>query len=484
VNMVSPISSSGRLPVLVVGAAVLLCFFFLEIPHPGNQPAMLDILNKAQVEDNMMAPPQQQEEQQQHSKNFDSLLEYSTNTVLKMAKQLSVVAGKLLIYDPAEDQFFVYTVSPNATTLYLKICPRCPNELRVIIQALIRLRPLRFKPDQKPFQLFWTNRDFTFTSCAPESCFTHPSWLHFGSYYRNRSLLPNIQMRPNYDYLRCVHEVQMNPSFSDGESCTAWNVTFATEDAEFDSLIPKIVWRGNDRPCLPHIAREYFVGNWTVPYLPFNPRDVAVKLSMNNYTSWMHVSFGSKSGQKRFNQLTNEEQARFKYHVDFGGTGGTTWTGTLEKLAMPGCLFHHETPAQDWYFDQLIPWKHYVPIRTDLSDLKQQFEWAESHPQEAKQISRQGTEFARYMFSKTHLVDELEHYFGESSLGSLVDAYQPDVNETRQSILSEYQSQQVHLFKVSWCNYTHCQSILRPSGWTYVYSTVNRSECSTKSCVW
>ncbi len=42
-----------------------------------------------------------------------------------------------------------------------------------------------------------------------------------------------------------------------------------------------------------------------------------------------------------------------------------------------------------------MPWVHYVPIKADLSDLREKYEWAESHPNEAKQIAEKATEFAR-----------------------------------------------------------------------------------------
>jgi hypothetical protein len=212
--------------------------------------------------------------------------------------------------------------------------------------------------------------------------------------------------------------------------------------------------------------------------MDFQPRRAGVSLS-RQYPKLMNLEFGSNSGRMRFNTLTNAEQSKFKYHLDLGGTGGTTWTGTLEKLAMPGMLFHHETPTHDWYFDQMIPWKHYVPIRTDLSHLKTQFEWAESHPVEAKRIAKQGTEFARYMLSKSTLAAELERYFGEVSLGRLVDAYKPAAsgNDTLKSILQEYQSRDIHLVPVSWCNQTFCHSKLKPH-FTYTYSLSNKSQCS------
>ena len=43
-----------------------------------------------------------------------------------------------------------------------------------------------------------------------------------------------------------------------------------------------------------------------------------------------------------------EELAHYKYQIDIGGGGGTTWTGTIQKMAMPGLLFHHITPTKDY----------------------------------------------------------------------------------------------------------------------------------------
>ena len=59
-----------------------------------------------------------------------------------------------------------------------------------------------------------------------------------------------------------------------------------------------------------------------------------------------------------------EEMARYKYQIDFGGGGGTTFGSTAAKLAMPGLLFHHVTPTKDYFHDDLVPWVHYVPLRT------------------------------------------------------------------------------------------------------------------------
>ena len=65
-----------------------------------------------------------------------------------------------------------------------------------------------------------------------------------------------------------------------------------------------------------------------------------------------------------------------------------------------------------------------MPIATDLSDLRQRFEWAESHPVEARGISQRATEFARWMGS----VEGFGHLYEEHLLAPLrdvIDAYKP-----------------------------------------------------------
>ncbi len=118
------------------------------------------------------------------------------------------------------------------------------------------------------------------------------------------------------------------------------------------------------------------------------------------------------------------EQARYKYHIDLGGGGGTTWTGTIEKLAMPGLLFHHVTPTKDWFHDLLVPWEHYVPVAADLSDLRRKYEWAEGHPVEARQIAESGTRFARWMGSAEGLGRLYEEYL-VTPLRNVITAYRP-----------------------------------------------------------
>mmetsp|Transcript_22329 Transcript_22329/g.33748 ORF Transcript_22329/g.33748 Transcript_22329/m.33748 type:complete len:206 (-) Transcript_22329:454-1071(-) len=109
---------------------------------------------------------------------------------------------------------------------------------------------------------------------------------------------------------------------------------------------------------------------------------------VNDKDSAMHKTFKEHGLNITGSELFSDVQRGFKYLIDFGGGGGTTWGGTITKLNMPGLFMHHETPTKDWFFYvYLKPMVNYLPIDCDLSNLKGQYDWAENHPQEAERIA-------------------------------------------------------------------------------------------------
>jgi len=62
--------------------------------------------------------------------------------------------------------------------------------------------------------------------------------------------------------------------------------------------------------------------------------------------------------------------------------------------------FKQESPAVQWYYADLKPYVHYIPLQNDLSDLVEKLQWAKDHDREALQISRQAQEFAKEHLSK------------------------------------------------------------------------------------
>ena len=104
------------------------------------------------------------------------------------------------------------------------------------------------------------------------------------------------------------------------------------------------------------------------------------------------------------------------------------------------CFITRQTPAKDWFHDEIQPWVHYVPVDLFLSNLYDMYVWAETHPIEAKKIAKQGQEFARYVASGEYWNKTFEKLYVQD-LGPIgVDAYHhsPPNEETLSSILEGY----------------------------------------------
>lgn len=125
----------------------------------------------------------------------------------------------------------------------------------------------------------------------------------------------------------------------------------------------------------------------------------------------------------RRNVLNSHAFLYYSFHIFvYIKGGGTTWDGTITKLLMKGCLFHHETSFQDWFYDDLKPWVHYIPVQWDLSDLHDRYLWAEDHPQECQAISERATEFAKHLLSGSYMSQLWNDLFGDY-LGEAVRAF-------------------------------------------------------------
>ena len=96
---------------------------------------------------------------------------------------------------------------------------------------------------------------------------------------------------------------------------------------------------------------------------------------------------------------------------------------------MPGVLFHHETPTKDYIHGLLKPWVHYIPIREDLMDLRERYEWAESHPNEAREISNRATELIQSLGTVEGFGRVYTEYY-EKPIRQVVEAYVP-LNQER-----------------------------------------------------
>ncbi len=172
----------------------------------------------------------------------------------------------------------------------------------------------------------------------------------------------------------------------------------------WEEKIDKLFWRGT--PWDGKHFDMYTFDNWTSI-----PRGKLVHLS-RQHPELIDAAFSEypkkcredpdrcKQEMGEISFVPWEEVAHFKYQMAIDGVT-CSFPATQWKLLLGALAFKQETPDVMYFYDALIPWEHYIPVKQDLSDLLTQIKWAKSHDAEAKRIAQNGREFAL-----THLMPE------------------------------------------------------------------------------
>eukprot|EP00565_Helicotheca_tamesis_P008426 CAMPEP_0185723926 /NCGR_PEP_ID=MMETSP1171-20130828/594_1 /TAXON_ID=374046 /ORGANISM="Helicotheca tamensis, Strain CCMP826" /LENGTH=404 /DNA_ID=CAMNT_0028391697 /DNA_START=278 /DNA_END=1489 /DNA_ORIENTATION=- len=383
---------------------------------------------------------------------------YTREDIIKTQEMfVPETANLLMIFDSESGKFFTHY--DGGAVHYSKRRPEGANA--IMASALYSFFPNRFKPGSPPFQILFSTDDYPTIDLQKIDLTqakvtaggkTFAPVLQFGSVPRDEHMLdpvPIIEM-PFAKILPCFATRALNKEhglgrclFDDSETLKSLIHGGDADVPSWDDLKPQIVWRGADYQFLERFylgtyfghralvtfttpdfttpqsilesffnVWDYLIPRWKAVTLSLKAKlDAAQEVGVNGEETlpWLDIKFFEKSGSSKWFRLiepagmttsefmTHEEQTMYKYHIDFAGGGGTSWTGTLSKLAMPGVLFHHETIMRDFYYDQIRPWEHYIPVKQDLSDLREHFDWAEANPDKARAISEAASKFVQTM---------------------------------------------------------------------------------------
>ena len=96
------------------------------------------------------------------------------------------------------------------------------------------------------------------------------------------------------------------------------------------------------------------------------------------------------------------ELSKFKYTLDIRGYGWTDRVKILLQLGRP--IFLIDRPFREWYFDWLVPMKHFIPVREDLSDLLEKYEYIEKHSDMYEDITKAMKEFVDTYFAPENVL--------------------------------------------------------------------------------
>lgn len=79
------------------------------------------------------------------------------------------------------------------------------------------------------------------------------------------------------------------------------------------------------------------------------------------------------------------EFLRYKYLIDVDGYANA-WKSCFTKLCSSSVVLKIQSEWEQWYYNRLLPWVHYAPVRSDLSDIVQIIDWCRAHDQQCQQM--------------------------------------------------------------------------------------------------
>jgi len=188
------------------------------------------------------------------------------------------------------------------------------------------------------------------------------------------------------------------------------------KDTSFHKKKSKVVWRGQ--------STGYGFGN-NIPFRP-QSRESLVRLYAtlpNNdpRSSFIDIGLTGKVKEEYLiylkNTMTTEELLQHKYVISMEGNDVATNLKCF--IASQSIVMMPKPRVESWFMESfLIPYRHYIPLKDDCSDVWEQFQWAESHPDECQTILTHANNHAKYFFSlkneseleKKVLMSYLDHF--------------------------------------------------------------------------
>jgi hypothetical protein len=101
------------------------------------------------------------------------------------------------------------------------------------------------------------------------------------------------------------------------------------------------------------------------------------------------------------------DMSRYKYILNIDGS--VTAFRLSAELAFGSVILKVDSKYKIWYMGLLVPWVHYIPIKSDLSDLKEKIEWCKANQTVCKTIGDNARKFYTQYINKSTMMDWIAH---------------------------------------------------------------------------
>ncbi len=126
-------------------------------------------------------------------------------------------------------------------------------------------------------------------------------------------------------------------------------------------------------------------------------------------------------------QASKNKHLKHKIQINIDGNS-CTYPGFIWRLLSNSVTLKDETPDIQWFYNLFKPWKHYIPIKSDMSDIEDKIEWVRMHDSEAKEIAAQASSIVQENLKTSDMYMYFIALFHEySKLQNFVPKYSTDL---------------------------------------------------------
>ena len=109
------------------------------------------------------------------------------------------------------------------------------------------------------------------------------------------------------------------------------------------------------------------------------------------------------------NKINQREKSDYKYILNLDGHVSAFRLSS--ELGMMSVVLLVDSPYKMWYSDLLEPYKHYVPVKRDLSNLVSQVEWCKENDDECEKIAKNALKLYKEHLGKEGVFNYLQKMF-------------------------------------------------------------------------
>ncbi len=108
-------------------------------------------------------------------------------------------------------------------------------------------------------------------------------------------------------------------------------------------------------------------------------------------------------------RISWEKWNKYKYHIDIDGNS-SPWSNLFQKLLTGSPVLKVESyrKLKQWYYEELVPWNNFIPVKADMSDLVEKVKWVHDNDSAAEEIGKRGLELANKLTYRSEMARSVE----------------------------------------------------------------------------